>query len=463
MHILTRGTKVIDLPTSRVGIIKSLSRSHAKVDFDEGTELVVNDSLAAWTVAWETGADMACLAAPIALHRVSRPSPRRSKRTLVPHMVRRVPCVRFNPSLSAQLRSFLKARFGTLLRAWYELDKEGKNALHYQAFARALKRVGFPGNVKHTWEALFLDEEEDGRHDDGLPCVFEVSFERLDPKGHALLQTFWNVLEFWRKYLNTQFTEFPSIMDLWKLFNYENSGYCSIENFQNISTTEFHWPDRRQSAQVFKLIAANRCTIAEFQLLVLLHAKQQAQDDDHLVTLRCHTLDTDKQGALKAFTIYLRRKYGSLERAWHFSLDIDHAGKLTFRDFCNACRRIGWHTRVPSIWAALHQSKKGVIVLSDLDPEAGRALDQLENFLMATGHDYLEDAWKTLDVKDDGLISEVEFRSALENSGWRERTMSNLTDLFQLIDVNRKNTITENDLRVAIDLPSKRVASTGNY
>eukprot|EP00931_Biecheleriopsis_adriatica_P102796 TRINITY_DN77725_c0_g1_i1.p1 TRINITY_DN77725_c0_g1~~TRINITY_DN77725_c0_g1_i1.p1 ORF type:complete len:1764 (-),score=486.63 TRINITY_DN77725_c0_g1_i1:84-5375(-) len=113
---------------------------------------------------------------------------------------------------------------------------------------------------------------------------------------------------------------------------------------------------------------------------------------------------------------YLRKNFGSIVAGWR-ALDSDNNGRLTFYEFCNACRRMGYHGNLKQIWNDLDKNLDGVISLVELDPEAGKTVGQFKLALMNEYGD-MATAWKKgLDTNGSGRIDEPEIEAAVKKLG----------------------------------------------
>lgn len=77
------------------------------------------------------------------------------------------------------------------------------------------------------------------------------------------------------------------------------------------------------------------------------------------------------------FLELLRVRYGSVVRGWNQCLDVSGDGRLSFTEFTQGCRNIGFAGSVKKLWAELDTDGSGIITLQELDVEV---YDLLENF-----------------------------------------------------------------------------------
>merc|ERR1719359_780479 len=79
-----------------------------------------------------------------------------------------------------------------------------------------------------------------------------------------------------------------------------------------------------------------------------------------------------KAGTLEEFKRLLIRKYGSIAMAWKYALDLSGDGKLSFSEFCHACRNNDYQGNLRDLWKILtgkdgSDEAEGVVRLRDLD------------------------------------------------------------------------------------------------
>jgi hypothetical protein len=103
--------------------------------------------------------------------------------------------------------------------------------------------------------------------------------------------------------------------------------------------------------------------------------------------------------SLNAFRNVLRHRFGTVTAAWRQILDPNMKGKLSFQDFCSACRDIGFCRKMKQLWEMLDSEKRGYIELDQIDPEAAAALKKFRA-LNRQKHGTLLKAWNWFDPRN---------------------------------------------------------------
>jgi len=122
-----------------------------------------------------------------------------------------------------------------------------------------------------------------------------------------------------------------------------------------------------------------------------------------------------RQG-VEGFQTYLRKKFGSIVAGWR-SMNVDGSGRLSFYEFCNQCRRMGYHGNLKELWKLLDKNQNGSISLTEVDPEVGYYVG---TFKVALMHKYgsLLAAWKQgIDKNNNGRIEETEIENVVKLLG----------------------------------------------
>lgn len=118
------------------------------------------------------------------------------------------------------------------------------------------------------------------------------------------------------------------------------------------------------------------------------------------------------------FLKLLRRKYGTLVRAWRVALDKDSGSELEFCEFVAAVRQMGAGQNARSLWFNLDVDQSGTLSLYDLDPIAAHALDKFR-YLCTSQYGTIQNAFANiLDLSKSGMIEIDEFIECMGGMGY---------------------------------------------
>jgi len=406
MHLLTRESKVVDVPSCRTGTVKSLSRTHAKVEYEDQpgkTELTLLIRLCPWTEKWESGQDMGCLAQSA---QIFEQTPRSSASVTEP--LTKLKTVPFDCSDKARFLSFLKQKYRTLFLGWkalYDIVSSRKPYLLYNTFSLAVHKIGFDGNIKTVWDALECDDK--------------VRFAEIDPEGDKAWKTFVNIISMAEPL-------FYYIEDVWKLFDYDNSRFCSMEYFQDVCEQALYWADTRAVARLFKMVTHDRMTIEDLGLL--LDYPSEIIKAKGVKKLQHRLLGKELAAAFRSF---LLQKYRNFFRAWHVGIDKRGLADLSFEEFAQACRNMGFRKQLALLFEYLDVDKSGLLTLSEIAPEAYATMKRLGENLKEHGYVYAEDVFTAMDVNKNQSVVLTEFTNFLAKIGY---SGTEAATLFQYLD-----------------------------
>merc|ERR1711964_953253 len=116
----------------------------------------------------------------------------------------------------------------------------------------------------------------------------------------------------------------------------------------------------------------------------LIEARKQMSALQRKITLDGQAADHDLflgDNGVEGFRVYLKKKCGSIVAGWR-ALDVDKNGRLSFYEFCNACRSMGYHGNIKKLWRQLDQTGDGFVSLMEIDPEVGHSVGTFKLALM---------------------------------------------------------------------------------
>lgn len=133
------------------------------------------------------------------------------------------------------------------------------------------------------------------------------------------------------------------------------------------------------------------------------------------------------------FLEILKRKYGTLTRAWRLAMDVDDSGLLDAREFAAAMKVVGYVGNVRSLWFNLDDDQSGLISLKEIDPEAA---EELEKFRSQCTYIFgsMDAAWDLcLDKDKSGALTLPELSVAALELGYTDQDeVDRLFDLLRL-------------------------------
>jgi Ca2+-binding EF-hand superfamily protein len=130
------------------------------------------------------------------------------------------------------------------------------------------------------------------------------------------------------------------------------------------------------------------------------------------------TEDSEFWGAMgvQGFRTYLIKKFGSVVAGWRV-LDKDGNGHLSFYEFCNACRQMGFHGNLKLLWKQLDANDSHSVSRMEIDPEVGHYVGTFKQACLQKYGDTLT-AWrKCIDTNGSGKVEEEEIVQACQKLG----------------------------------------------
>jgi Ca2+-binding EF-hand superfamily protein len=95
----------------------------------------------------------------------------------------------------------------------------------------------------------------------------------------------------------------------------------------------------------------------------------------------------------EGFKKLLTHRFGSVIRGWRFGLDVAGNNRLSFTEFCTACRNIGFDGNMLGLWKELDDDNSGVVTLQELEPRAHHCTELFRQLLRQKYGNTLK-AWK---------------------------------------------------------------------
>lgn len=299
-------------------------------------------------------------------------------------------------------KNALLVRCGSILGAWkYSLDLDGNGRISEGEFALALRRLGFHGNIRTLWREL--DQDHDGLIT--LGDLDEETYQLLTEFTDAAESHYGNLLLCWIKGMDAKGTgkctedTFAKICKeigysgnpnrLFRLMQPEaGRRFLTLRDLDTRSYDAFSRGDFRMLKEVKKDKNAPRKSKKEMgfherQSQCFFHTFRDGQKEAANYASACRLSIAPPQliDTLAEFKELLWRKYGSMMGAWRNLLDADGSGKITFMEFCQAARSVGYGGNLKALWAELDEDNSGFISLKELDPDTYELVEAFNKFL----------------------------------------------------------------------------------
>lgn len=130
------------------------------------------------------------------------------------------------------------------------------------------------------------------------------------------------------------------------------------------------------------------------------------------------------------FAQFLRRRRQNLLRAWRLDLDKDDSGTVTFVEFSNQCRQLGFQGRVRQIWSSLRPLDDRALEFAELAPTEAEHLEKFADLIWnVSGYD-LDKAWGLFDYDKKNKLTKADFIQSSEHLGYK----GNAEMLFKGLD-----------------------------
>mmetsp|Transcript_44118 Transcript_44118/g.93947 ORF Transcript_44118/g.93947 Transcript_44118/m.93947 type:complete len:204 (-) Transcript_44118:76-687(-) len=101
--------------------------------------------------------------------------------------------------------------------------------------------------------------------------------------------------------------------------------------------------------------------------------------------------EEDAEQVRRRFRQALVSRYRTIAGAWR-ELDPGLHGRISFFDFCRACREMGYERETKQLWTALDRNEDGFVSLEELDAGAAKLLGEFSEAVVKA-HGSAEAAW----------------------------------------------------------------------
>jgi len=350
-------------------------------------------------------------------------------------------------------KTMLCRQYGNLARAWrFALDTDGNQRLSFIEFCTAVRTLGYEGNLKKLWHAL----DSDGTGHITLEEIDERAANTLSEYKALLNKKYGNFLKAWKKGLDI-----------------DKSGRLELEEFIKCNE-KMGWTGDSKYLFLLLIPDAGRkyITMADLDPSLMLALYR---GDDHMLTcaktyqgpsmaeklkmsfLERQSYNTSnnwkqylgaeqreaaevaerekkksEMGSMCAgsFRRMLMNRFGSIPRAWRRALDTDGNGKLSFGEFSEACRRVGYSGSVRTLWSCFDQDDSGTITLNEVEPETYQRIMEFRELIFEKFNN-IQNAWKKFFDRDkNNHLDFKEFKQKCKDLGFSLSAKGMFIDLI---------------------------------
>lgn len=322
-----------------------------------------------------------------------------------------------------EFNEFTRRRIGNPVRTWFQLDPEENLRIGEKQFMRRCEEIGFRGNLPSLWR--YIDADQTG----------SITILELDAPAAIVLADFKNLIA----------SHFGNTTAAFKFFDFNKSG--------RIAKPEFLMQMRELGYQGN---AGKLHALLDRSGLGIVHTADIAfLDKWHPVPYLFAEYNWKGLQRLKDALVF---QHASLLKAWRKALDKDSTMRISWDEFSQACMAIPQaREQLPSqyledlpqtsdeiagCWRALDQDCSGWIALREFDQPSFHALASFKRWADES-HGGVVAAFRNLDTAN-AKLSEAELKKA---SRGEKGYKGDFELLFDGLDVNNANQLTENDVK----------------
>lgn len=360
------------------------------------------------------------------------------------------------------LKQSLIRKFGTITSAWRNiLDVTSNGKVSFVDFSKRVRDFGFSGDIKQIFHELDSD-------DSGI-----ITFNEVDQNLYGQISMFNELLL--AKYLSYE--------TAWYALDGNHNNMVELDEFVQLCD-ELGYPG--SSKALFRQLLKNplrKClTLEDMEgnAMIIQGNKADANSSGKFYkkadSMLSNTqkakmeLANRKEMARKAKSLQtgaeswpqlkdqLTSKYGTITAAWRHGLDISGNGKVSYTEFCAACRNHGFQGDISQCFKDLDTDGSGIVTFNEIDPDWFARLNVFKD-LIAEKYGNFEKAWKALDANKNNMLECEEFAQVCYKLGYQEDPRA----LFkQLLGEQGRRSLTPEDIEVcSIIVPtSPRTAKT---
>jgi Ca2+-binding EF-hand superfamily protein len=321
------------------------------------------------------------------------------------------------------LKKQLVRKFGTVTSAWREcLDIEGNGKVSCNEFSKQVRQFGFCGDVR----AVFREIDHD---DSGIITFNEVDsswYEKIRNFIELLLGRYVSFETAWRALdgNHNNMVEEAEFCSLCKDLGYEgNSKALFKQLLKNPQRKVIAIEDIESKAAI---IVANKADAASQHKFYMKADSMLTKDEKARKALEEHqalVMETQHQQLgshdWNQLKHHLICRYGTITAAWRHALDWSGDGRLSFAEWCKACRDHGFIGNISQCFQDVDISASGIITFEEVDYPWFEKMKRFKELVLEK-HGSYDKAWKAMDTGGKNKLELEDFDQGCRDIGYTE-------------------------------------------
>lgn len=342
-------------------------------------------------------------------------------------------------------KKLLVIRFGTLVSAWKScLDKGMTGRVSYCDFCRSCRELGYGDSVRRLFNEL-------DRNTKGFVSLYDI-----DDRVAKLIESLAaRVSEEW-----------GSTQGAWEgTFNPRRKARISLAEFGPACRSIGFKEDPAALLKALDCSRSGGLSFRDFSFLEMWFAPEEQQFYSTMTRSALRRMKIGRENreridresedcTLAEFRVMLEKRFGNYVRAWRQALDTDRSGRITYIEFCKACREMGVPGSLKRLWQEIDDNNSGSISIDEIDFPTGELLQEFASAVTSQCNSWAA-AWNLIfDPSGAMRISRAAFKEACETLNFE----GNVEKLFRWLDVDHSHYMTLDKMQWITDAEASRSA-----
>jgi len=294
-----------------------------------------------------------------------------------------------------QLRQLLRRKFGSCIQGWRQvLDVQKSNHVGLADFVKVLRSLGFAGDVSAAFAEF------------GGAVRKQVTLADVDAKAAQV------VGDFYRAYRDNIGPIKGLVAGTDCLSVRQPLFLKRCESFNEDVDLDIDLKEAFKYLQTNGAVSEEDCSWLEFFIERRPPTPQQSEKqratEELVEDLKARAKADVRKREVDRFREALCHKYGSVIAGWHELLDQDSTGEVTWEDFEESAKELGFKGDLDHIWEELVREEEQTLVLNRLEPNSEEAR---KNFIKCCIARFgsVQNAFRELHSSSKPLVSQEDF------------------------------------------------------